>query len=237
MKKSFFLSLLLLSAIISYSQNRKLLLIGGEIGGMYSGNHLSYNSLTNTADLSGVTPDNLLGTIGENNSGDYTTTYFDISPSVMIYLTDRFLIGMEFSLLNEHNKYESDFVTKTYASSYLVSPCIRYFIYRGLYSQLQYFYGVSHQNVRSGKISIPGSSGVYTYDITTDLDARTNGAGLTAGYMIPIGERMNIDVALSYIMNNSKYKYKSGQDDGDYTFKQKTLMISLGFKHVINRKL
>ena len=86
------------------------------------------------------------------------------------------------------------------------------------------------------QLSVAGPTGFHLYDYTTDIKAKTNGFGIPAGYLIPIGSNMNIDLSLKYIMNKNKFDYENKSEDGNYDLKQNTILISIGLKYTINFK-
>jgi hypothetical protein len=171
MKKIIIVAILSISSWVpGYSQDKNIMIIGGNIGGMFSSNNISDLKITShLSGAGGFSPANLIGTYG-NNSGDYKTLYLELNPNILFYLTDKLLIGIGFALLNEQNKYKSNLITKSEMTSYLISPTIRYFIYQGFYGQLEYNIGKSHQKIISNNIYIPGPTGFGNYDYSTNTD-------------------------------------------------------------------
>jgi len=223
------------SCAYCYSQEKSLFLIGGEIGGMYSSNNISNLNINSSGTSSGgFTPTNLIGTWGEN-SGDFRTFYIDMNQSILMYLSGRLLTGLEVSILSESNKYDSKLIFKDNTLAYLISPCVRYMVYQGLYGQLQYYYGISHEKIKSNWRSVAGPTGFYQYDYSTDIKAKTNGFGISVGYLYPVGSNMNIDVSLKYVMNKNKFDYENKSEDGNYNLKQNTILLSIGLKYIFKR--
>lgn len=216
-----------------FSQEKSHFLIGGEVGGMYSSNNISNLKINNSITSSGgFTPTNLIGTYGEN-SGDYRTIYINLNQSILVYLTNRLLTGLEFSILNETNKYDSKLIVKDNTSSYLISPCLRYLIYQGLYGQIQYYYGISQEKIKSNQLTVAGPTGYHLYDYSTEIKAKTNGFGISAGYIIPVGSNVNVDLSLKYIMHKNKFDYENKNEYGNYDLKQNSILISIGLKYIL----
>jgi len=118
MKKKIVLLTLVFSSVCCYSQDKNRFLIGGEIGGMYSSSNISDLKTNNSgSSLGGFAPISLISTYGENY-GDFTSFYFNVNQSVLVYLTGRLLTGLEFSILNETNTYDSELIIKTNNLSY-----------------------------------------------------------------------------------------------------------------------
>lgn len=237
MKKIIIVAILLISFwVLGYSQDKNILLIGGNVGGMFSSNNISdLNINSHLSYGGGFSPTNLIGTYGDN-SGDYKTLYLELNPNILFYLTDKFLIGIGFVLLNEQNKYESNLITKSEMTSYLISPSIRYFIYQGFFGQLEYNIGKSLQNIISNNISIPGQTGFSSSDYSTNIDSNTNGFGISAGYSIQLGNNVTSELALNYMRNKNKFNYDNKNEDGTYNIKQNMVLVSLGFKYILQRK-
>jgi len=115
-------TLLILCFAHSYSQDKNLFLIGGNIGGMFSSNNISDLIIIRAqSGPIGSSPTNLIGTYGDN-PGDYKSIYLELTPNILYYLTDKLLFGIGFAFLKEQNKYESNLITKSLTKSYLISP-------------------------------------------------------------------------------------------------------------------
>lgn len=216
------------------SQDKKILLIGGDIGAMYSQNDISDLDINNDSPYSvgGFTPTNLMGTYG-NNPGDYKTFYIDLNISVFYFLTDKLLIGIGVGLLDEQNKYDSDLIINSEMISYLISPKFRYYIIQGFYGQIHYSIGKTRQDIKSNHIDLPRTSGYPSIDYSTIVDGKTSGFGISAGYSIQLGSNINIDLALRYLRNKNKFEYENINENGTYTIKQNTALISLGLKYIL----
>jgi len=237
MKKLVVAILLTSFGILAYSQDKNIMLIGGDFGGMFSSNNISdLNIISHTSgSAGGFSPTNLIGTY-KGNSGDYKTLYLDFKPSILFYLTDKLLIGMEFELLNEQDKYESNLITKSDMTSYIISPCVRYFIYQGLFCQFQYNIGKSSQKIFSNNLSIPGATGFYNYDYSTTISGNTSGFSISAGYSISLGNNITTELAFNYLRNKNKYNYDNRNESGDYNIRQNAALISVGLKYILKRK-
>jgi opacity protein-like surface antigen len=234
MLKSIFLTSVLASSwIFGQSQDKKILLIGGDFSAMFSSNNISALDITTKIpNAGGFTPGNLMGTYGDN-SGDYKTLYLELNPDLLIYVTDKLLVGLGFDLINERDKYESELITKSIMTTFLLSPEIRYYIYQGFYGQLQYNVGKAHDKIVSNNLSIPTSTGFRSVDYSTIIDGNTQGFGLTAGCSIPLGNNVIADLALKYILNSNKFKYDNKSEEGTYNLKQNMAMISFGLKYIL----
>jgi opacity protein-like surface antigen len=237
MKKLVVVAMLLTSFVVhGYSQDKNIMLIGGDFGGMFSSNNISdLNIVSHYSSSGGFAPTNLIGTYGDN-SGDYKTLYLEFKPSILFYLADKLLIGTEFELLNEHNKYESNLITKSVMTSYIISPSVRYLIYQGFFCQLQYNIGKSRQKIFSNHLSIPGETGFYSYDYSTNISGNTFGFSLSAGYSISLGNNITTELAFNYIRNKNKFKYDNISESGDYNIKQNAVLISVGLKYILKQK-
>jgi hypothetical protein len=237
MKKLVFVVILLISfGILSYSQDKNIMLIGGDFAGMFSSNNISDLNINSFASgAGGFSPNNLIGTYGDN-SGDYKTLYLEFNPDILFYLTDKLLIGAEFELLYEQDKYESNLIYKSDMTSYLISPCVRYFIYQGFFCQLQYNIGRSRQKIFSNNLSFPGTTGFHSYDYSTNISGNTSGFILSAGYSIHLGNNITTELAFNYLRNKNKFKYDNMSESGDYNIRQNTALISVGFKYILKQK-
>lgn len=237
MCKNLLLFFLSFSWVHSYSQDKNLLLIGGGIGAMYSSSSISDLTIQKSGTaMGGFTPTNLIGTYGDNK-GDFKTFYINLDQSVLVYLSERLLTGLEFSILKETNKYDSELITESNTVSYLVSPCLRYFIYRGFYGQIQYYLGTSHEKIKSNMKSVPGQTGFHAYDYTSTNKAKANGYGLSAGYLIPVGSNCNIDLSLRYLRNKNKFEYENKNENGTYNLAQNTFLVTVGFKYALKHRM
>lgn len=220
-----------------YSQVKNILLIGGDIGAMFSQNDISDLDINNNsfANLGGFTPTNLMGTYG-NNSGDYKTFYIDLNVSALYYLTDKFLIGIGIGLLDEQIKYDSELITKSEMISYLISPKFRYYIYQGFYGQIQCNIGKIRQDIKCNHLVFPPSSSISIIDYSTIIEGKTFGFGISAGYSILLGSNLTVDLALRYLRNKNKFEYENISEDGTYNIKQNTALISIGLKYILRKR-
>jgi opacity protein-like surface antigen len=236
MKKLVVAILLTSFGILAYSQDKSIMLIGGDFGGMFSSNNISdLNIISHSSGVGGFSPTNLIGTYGDN-SGDYKTLYLEFKPSILFYLTAKLLIGAEFELLNEQNKYESSLITKSDMTSFIISPCVRYFIYQGFFCQLQYNIGKSSQKIFSNNLSVPGPTGFHSYDYSTNISGNTSGFSLSAGYSISLGNKITTELAFNYLRNNNKFKYDNMSETGDFNIRQNAALVSVGLKYILKRK-
>ncbi len=229
-------TLLILGCLHSYSQDKNLFLIGGNIGGMFSSNNISdLNIIRNQYSTGGFSPQNLIGTYGDN-PGDYKTIYLEFNPNILYYLTDKLLVGIGCAFLNERNKYESNLITKSITKSYLISPTVRYFIYQGLFCQFEYNIGKSFEDIYSNNLPIAGSTGFSIYDYSTDISGSVSGINVSAGYSIPLGNNVTTEIAFNYLRNKNKFKYDNSSETGTYNIKQNIGLISIGFKYILKAK-
>ena len=85
-------------------------------------------------------------------------------------------------------------------------------------------------------MNIAGLTGFSSYDYSTDIKAGTNGVGLSAGYSVPLGINLNLDVALQYVLNNMDCEYENKSEEGTYDDDQNTILVSVGFRYIFQRK-
>ena len=225
----FLFALLIAYWNLTYGQDKNILLIGGNVGAMYTSNDITNLDANNSSYT------NIGGGTYFNNSGDYVTTYINLDATVFYYVTNKLLIGTGFNILNEKNTYASDLITKSKSTSYFVSPKIRFYIYQGLFGQAQYNIGVFRQEIVSNDISLPSSSGYSSINYSTTFKGNTTGVGLSVGYSLPLGSNITIDILLSYIRNKNKNEYENKNETGDYTIKQNTALISIGFNYILKQ--
>jgi len=98
---------------------------------------------------------------------------------------------------------------------------------------MQYYHGISKETIKGNQIALPGPTGFYAYDYTTNIKAKTNGFGISAGYLIPIGSNMSIDFSLKYIMNKNNFDYENKREEANYNLKQNIILISIGLKYLL----
>jgi hypothetical protein len=236
--KKFLICIVLLTISWAHGHSQKnLFLIGGNVGGMFSSNNIyDLNIKDNQSSTGGFSPSILIGTYG-NNPGNYKTLFLEATPSILFYLKDKLLIGAEFNLLTERNKYESNLITKSISRTYFISPTIRYFFYQGFFCQFQYNIGKSIENINSNSLPIAGQTGFYTYNYSTKILSTISGIDLTAGYSIPLGTNVTTELGFSYLGNKNKFKYDNSSDSGTFNIKQNVGLIFVGIKYILKAKV
>ncbi len=119
--------ILFLLSTTTICQNKKLFLIGGDIGGMYIENSVSNLTINNNAyNKVEDYPANSVVRFGSNAS-DYNRFYIAMNPNASYYITDNLLLGLGFELLYDITNYENNIIKKSKTTSYFISPLIIYY--------------------------------------------------------------------------------------------------------------
>lgn len=146
------------------------------------------------------------------------------------------LKGIGIDLLNVNTKYESELITRTNLTSFLLTPNVRYYIYNGFFGQIQYNFGESWNRIFSNEVNMPTPTGFFNFDYTTTMQSTTNGLGISAGYSIPLGNNLINDIAIKYYLNKNTTKYDNTDGHGTYSEKQNMILLSIGFKYLLQKK-
>jgi hypothetical protein len=230
------IQLLFLSFITGIAQNKNVFLVGGDIGAMFSSSKINDLEITDySSSAGGFYPSSLLGTIGDN-SGNYKILYLNLSPSISYFISSKLLIGIGVDLLNVNTKYESELITRTNLTSFLLTPNVRYYIYNGFFGQIQYNFGESWDKIFSKEVHIPATNGFSSIDYTTTMQSTTKGFGISAGYSIPLGNNLITDIAIKYYLNTNKAEYDYTGGNGTYSEKQNMILLSIGLKYLLKKK-
>ncbi len=235
-KKLIILAVFLAIPLTGFSQEKKFILMGGDLNSMFSSNNISGLSITNLNPYgAGFTPVDLIGTIGANK-GDYTSLHLGLNPNISYYLTDKLLIGGGLEITNEINKYNSEFITKSSSISFLFSPLFRYYFINGFYGQVQYNIGKIKEEIFCNYRSVPTSTGFRTLNYSSVFNGSSNGMSLIAGYSVPLANCIIADIGINYNLTKNRFEYVNEAEKGKYVVSQNMALITLGFKYILVRK-
>jgi len=181
--------------------------------------------------------------IGINQDLDYnvsslnhTNFSLNLSPSILFYLSERFLLGGGIEWLYVNKNMEDHIFHEVTDNSFVFYPSIRSYLHKGLFLQGQLDIGTSLYNMEANEVFTVSSGSGYYLNKSNKTSGLVYGFGIAGGYSIKLAEQILADVALKYIYHRSELDIESPRiTEGTFRNVQSKIHFTLALRYQVKK--